>query len=64
MVKIALYECMKCLFRWPQKQSSSEGYYKDAEGYNLAYQPNPPPSKCPSCSHLYLKWLNYEEFAL
>jgi len=25
------------------------------------WEDNPGPTQCPSCNHLYVKWLNYEE---
>jgi len=28
---------------------------------NHKYQNSPGPTQCPKCSHLFVKWINYEE---
>ncbi len=60
MPKVAKYRCLKCDHEWSQLQGGSKGWGPDGR----AIQPDPPPVKCRSCGHLYLKWLNYDsEFA-
>ena len=29
---------------------------------SFSYEDKPGPTQCPQCSHLYVKWVNYEEW--
>ena len=31
-------------------------------GCNYEYEGEPGPTECPKCDHLYVKWVNYEEW--
>jgi hypothetical protein len=57
-LKLASYECLRCSCKWEQKQGPSVGWNREG----LAIHPNSPPSKCPMCGNLYIKWINYKDF--
>lgn len=47
-------ECWGCGYTWSHLMGGSEGHNLDPQGNRIAYQPNPPPAKCPACGHLYM----------
>ena len=45
---LAQYKCLKCSFEWEEQTKS--GSIETSHG----------PIACPNCSHIYLKWKNYD----
>ena len=56
---LAEYQCLRCGHEWSQAIGPSVGW--NADGHFV--QPHGPPVQCQRCGHLYMKWLNFEQFA-
>jgi rubrerythrin len=54
-MSVAAYQCLLCGLEWQQPLGPSVGW--DSDGHFI--QPDAPPTSCPGCGHLYMKWLNY-----
>ena len=55
-VKTARYRCLGCQHEFDRPPKPCHDFRGTYMGFTYA-------TECPMCGHLYLKWLNFEEFA-